>query len=279
MDLRASHLLHGDSREVIAGLPDACVDAIYIDPPFGTGDVQRGRDASYRDVDGDPDGYTARLMPWLSGSHRVLRETGSLFVHLDYRTVHYIKVALDRIFGNARFVNEIVWCYSVGGKSRRGFARKHDTILWYAKSADYAFYPDDIRVARRGGSHMRVVSDENGQPVQEKTDRKTGRVYRYPVSAGKIPEDWWSDIETLNHSDRERNGWPSQKPERLIERVIRAVTQPGELVADWFAGSGTTAAVANRLGRRYLTVDAEADAVERCRERLSPGSATAIDGL
>ena len=126
---------------------------------------------------------------------------------------------------------------------------------------------------------MRVVSDENGQPVQEKTDRKTGRVYRYPVSAGKIPEDWWSDLETLNHSDRERNGWPSQKPERLIERVIRAVTQPGELVADWFAGSGTTAAVANRLGRRYLTVDAEADAVERCRERLSPGSATAIDGL
>ena len=270
MDLSASHLLHGDSREVIAALPDACVDAIYIDPPFGTGDVQHGRDASYRDVDGEPDSYTAWLAPWLTGSHRVLRDTGSLFVHLDYRTVHYVKVALDRIFGNARFVNEIVWCYSVGGKSRRGFARKHDTILWYAKSADYAFYPDDIRVARRGGSHMRVVADENGQPVQEKTDRKTGRVYRYPVSAGKIPEDWWSDIETLNHSDRERNGWPSQKPERLLERVIRAVTQPGELVADWFAGSGTTAAVANRLGRRYLTVDAEADAVARCRQRLAP---------
>jgi DNA modification methylase len=185
-------------------------------------------------------------------------------VHLDYRAVHYVKVALDRLFGRDQFVNEIVWCYAVGGKGRRGFGRKHDTILWYARSIDWAFYPEAVRVPRRGGSHMRVVDG-----VQEKTDRKTGRIYRYPVAAGKVPEDWWIDVETLNHSDRERTGWPSQKPERLVERILQAVTVPGNRVADWFAGSGTTAAVAQRLGRGFLTVDREPAAIEVCRARLT----------
>jgi DNA modification methylase len=116
---------------------------------------------------------------------------------------------------------------------------------------------------------MRVVLDEAGAPVQEKTDRRTGRVYRYPVAAGKVPEDWWVDIETLNHSDRERTGWPSQKPERLLERILRAVTGPGDRVADWFAGSGTTAAVAQRLARGFVTTDREAGAIALCRARLA----------
>ena len=110
---------------------------------------------------------------------------------------------------------------------------------------------------------MRVVDG-----VQEKTDRRTGRVYRYPIAAGKVPEDWWTDVETLNHSDAERTGWPSQKPERLIERILAAVTQPGDLIADWFAGSGTTAAVARRLGRHFVAVDREAAAVAIIKKRL-----------
>src|SRR5262249_54069163 len=201
--------------------------------------------------------------PYLEHSRRVLTPTGSLFVHLDYRAVHYVKVALDRLFGRDQFVNEIVWCYAVGGKGRRGFGRKHDTILWDARRVDWAFYPDAVRVPRRGGSHMRVVDG-----VQEKTDRKTGRIYRYPVAAGKVPEDWWIDIETLNHSDRTRTGWPSQKPERLLERVLNAATRAGDRVADWFAGSGTTAAVAQRLGRGFATADREAAAVAIATARL-----------
>ncbi|MDB4960253.1 MAG: methylase domain protein [Myxococcales bacterium] len=267
-DRPADQIVHGDAFEVLAQHDDATLDAIYIDPPFGTGIVRQGRGHQYADRADDPDAFIAWLSPMLEHSHRVLAPQGSLFVHLDYRAVHYVKVALDRLFGRERFVNEIVWCYSVGGKSRRGFARKHDTILWYARSADWAFYPDAVRVPRRGGSHMRVVLD-GGTPVQEKTDRKTGRVYRYPVAAGKVPEDWWTDIETLNHSDRERTGWPSQKPERLIERILRAVTAPGDRVADWFAGSGTTAAVAQRLARRFVTVDREAEAIELCVARLA----------
>jgi DNA modification methylase len=261
-------LVCGDALEELARQGDGALDAIYIDPPFGTGIVRHGRGHRYADRADDPDAFVAWLSPILEHSRRVLAGTGSLFVHLDYRAVHYVKVALDRLFGRARFVNEIVWCYAVGGKSRRGFGRKHDTILWYARGEDWAFYPDAVRVPRRGGSHMRVVLD-GGAPVQEKTDRRTGRVYRYPIAAGKVPEDWWTDVETLNHSDRERTGWPSQKPERLIERILRAVTAPGDRVADWFAGSGTTPAVAQRLGRRFVAVDREPDAIALCMSRLA----------
>lgn len=259
----------GDAIDDITGWQDGLLDAIYIDPPFGTGTEKRGRTESLRYADraDDPDAFVSWLLPYLAHGRRLLAPTGSLFVHLDYRTVHYVKVALDRLFGRERFINEIVWCYSVGGKSRRGFGRKHDTILWYARGADHAFYPDAIRVPRRGGSHMRVVRDGD-EVVQEKTDRRTGRVYRYPVSEGKIPEDWWVDIETLNHSDRERVGWPSQKPERLIERLLGSVALRGGRVADWFVGSGTTAAVAQRLGMRFDVYDREPAAIAICIERL-----------
>src|SRR5215470_2229459 len=256
-------LIHGDAIAVLPVETEA-VDAIYIDPPFGTGAVQRGRGLAYADRADDPVAFVTWLEPFLDHSRRLLAPTGSLFVHLDYRAVHYVKVALDRLFGRERFVNEIVWCYSVGGKSRRGFGRKHDTILWYARGADHAFYPDAVRVPRRGGSHMRLVGG-----VQEKTDKKTGRVYRYPVAAGKVPEDWWTDVETLNHSDRERTGWPSQKPERLIERVLGAVTRPGDRVGDWFVGSGTTAAVAQRMRRGFMAIDREPEAVAVTQARLT----------
>jgi DNA modification methylase len=274
-DAVVDRVIHADAAAIAATTPDASLDAIYIDPPFGTGMTQRGRAAAYADRADDPEAFVAWLSPVLQHAHRALAPTGSLFVHLDYRSVHYTKVALDRLFGRARFVNEIVWCYAVGGKSRRGFGRKHDTILWYARGDAWAFYPDAVRVARRGGSHMRLVSG-----VQEKTDKKTGRVYRYPVQAGKIPEDWWTDIETLNHSDRERTGYPSQKPERLVERILSAVTRPGDRVADWFAGSGTTAAVAQRLGRRFTVADRERAAVETCvRRLLAQGRALATAGM
>jgi DNA modification methylase len=273
-DARADQLLLGEALAVLGALPDGALDAIYVDPPFGTGLIRHGRGHRYPDRAEDPERFVEWLIPHLEHSRRTLASHGSLFVHLDYRTVHYVKVALDRLFGRARFVNEIVWCYAVGGKGRRGFGRKHDTILWYARGDDWAFYPEAVRIPRRGGSHMRLVDG-----VQEKTDRRTGRVYRYPVQAGKVPEDWWTDIETLNHSDRERTGWPSQKPGRLVERVLAAVTRPGDRVADWCVGSGTTAAVAQRIGRRFVAVDREATAIEIAADRLiAQGQALAAVG-
>ncbi len=271
-------LVCDEAAAELARTPDGALAAIYVDPPFGTGLVQKGRGHQYADRADDPEAFVAWIAPQLAECRRALAATGSIFVHLDYRAVHYVKVALDRLFGRARFVNELVWCYAVGGKSRRGFARKHDTILWYARGADYAFYPDAIRVPRRAGSHMRATLID-GLAVQEKTDRKTGRIYRYPVSAGKIPEDWWTDIETLNHSDRERVGWPSQKPERLIARIVAAVTVPGDRVGDFFAGSGTTAVVAQRLARGFVAVDREPAAIALAVERLRrQGTVLAADG-
>ena len=269
----------GDSAAVAAARPAGSLDLIYVDPPFGTGRAQRGRGGAYADDGDDPEAHVAWLTPWLEASRAALAPTGSLFVHLDWRAVHYVKVALDRLFGRTCFAGEVVWCYAVGGKSRRGFGRKHDTILWYGRTPDWAFYPDQVRVPRRGGSHMRVVLDEDGRRVQEKTDRRTGKVYRYPVADGKVPEDWWTDIETLNHSDAERTGWPSQKPERLLARIITAVTRDGDAVADWFVGSGTTAVVAQRTGRRFLVADAAADAIAITTARLErQGQAMAAAG-
>ncbi len=272
-------LLEADCVEAQAGLVDESLDLIYMDPPFGTGIVRKSGDANYDDRLSDPDLFLEWLAPCLTGCHRLLKPSGSLFVHLDYRTVHYVKVQLDRLFGRQHFVNEIIWCYSVGGKSRRSFGKKHDTILWYAKSSDYLFFPQEVAVPRKGSSHMRVVMDEDGKPVQEKTDRKTGKVYRYPISAGKVPEDWWTDIETLNHSDRERVGWPTQKPSRLLERIIKATTEPGQRVADWFSGSGTTAVTAQRLGRSFTVTDRSPEAISCAVERLqAQGSMLAGQG-
>ena len=276
----ADRLIHGDNLPVLGALADRSIDLVYVDPPFGTGAPRRARaGGGYEDPGGDPDAFVAWLLPCLAESRRLLAPHGSLFVHLDYRAVHYVKVALDRLFGRERLVNEIAWCYSVGGKSRRSFGRKHDTILWYARGSEHAFFPEAVRVPRKPSSHMRVVPGPDGAPVQEKTDRRTGKVYRYPVAAGKVPEDWWTDIETLNRGDRERTGWPTQKPERLLERIVSAASAPGARVADWFAGSGTTAVVAQRLGRGFVAVDREADAIAIAAGRLErAGRALAAAG-
>ena len=260
-------VLCADNLTVLGELPDAAIDLIYVDPPFATGARRAGPAGSYPDRGGAV-AFVAWIEPRLREFHRVLKPTGSLFVHLDFRSVHHVKVALDRIFGEDALVNEIVWCYSVGGKSRRAFGRKHDTILWYARGVRYAFYPERVRIARKPGSHMKLVRDADGRAVQVKRDAKTGKIYSYPVDAGKVPEDYWTDIETLNRSDAERTGWPTQKPAALLRRIILGTTQPGDVVADFFCGSGTTAVVAAELGRRYLAVDCVDAAAAITRARL-----------
>jgi DNA modification methylase len=262
------NIIHGDNLEVLRGLDARSFDLIYIDPPFATGKARSGRAGGYSDHL-RLEAYLVWLRPRLAELHRVLKDTGSLFVHLDWRVVHYVKVELDRIFGMRQLVNEIIWCYSVGGKGQRSFGRKHDTILWYARGAEHAFYPDAVRIARKPRSHMRVIRDEAGSEIQVKRDRKTGKTYTYPVADGKVPEDYWTDIETLNRGDRQRTGWPTQKPEALLARIIDATTRPGDRVGDFFCGSGTTAVVAKRRGRKFLAVDASAEAIRITQERVA----------
>lgn len=266
-------LLAGDAQ---TGMPSlrGRVDLIYIDPPFDSkadyrtkitlpgGDIQQKptvvEQFAYADTwEEGTVSYLKMLYPRLVLMRELLSSTGSIYVHIDWHVGAYVKVFLDDVFGKESFLNEIMWCYSIGGKGSRFYGRKHDTIYFYSKSKNYIFNGKDKLVAteRKENSHMRVKVDEDGREYQEKTDKKSGKVYRYYVDEGKIPNDYWTDIEQLNREDSERVGYATQKPERLLERIVSASTNPGDLVCDFFGGSGTTAAVAEKLGRRWITGD------------------------
>ena len=266
-------LLAGDAQ---TGLPSlrGKVDLIYIDPPFdskadyrtkislpGT-DIQQKptviEQFAYADTwEEGTISYLKMIYPRLVLMKELLSECGSIYVHIDWHVGHYVKLLLDEIFGKDLLLNEIMWCYSIGGKGSRFFGRKHDVIFLYSKSSHYIFNGKDQLVAteRKENSHMRLKVDEDGREYQEKTDKKSGKVYRYYVDEGKIPNDYWIDIEQLNREDSERVGYATQKPERLLERIIAASSNKDSLVCDFFGGSGTTAAVAERLGRRWITCD------------------------
>src|SRR6478735_3362201 len=266
-------VVFGDNLDVARGLPDGSFRLIYLDPPFNTGRTQRHRAVdTIRDPDGDRSGfggeryrtvvrtlygyddrfedYWAFLEPRLAEAWRLLDDRGTLYLHLDYREAHYAKVALDALFGRDSFLNEIIWAYDYGGKTNRRWPAKHDTILVYVKDPS-AYLFDNETVDREPYMAPGLVTPEK-------------------VERGKLPTDvWWHTIVTTNGS--ERTGYPTQKPEGILRRIVQASSAPGDAVLDLFAGSGTTGAVASALGRRFLLVDANPDAVEVMRARL-PGA-------
>jgi len=163
---------------------------------------------------------TARLIPL----HRVLKPTGSLYLHCDPTASHYLKIIMDVIFSKENFINEIIWCYDTGGRAKRYFPRKHDTILWYTKSQEYNFYYENVALARDTSTmHEPILHDEEGRPYQRNI--KFGKEYRYYLDKGVLPNDWWVDLQAINPSAKERLGYPTQKPEALLDRIINAVTK------------------------------------------------------
>jgi len=263
-------LVVAEALDILRQLPTGIVDLIYIDPPFGTGSIRRldsirtgagGKtrkgfgdrtyqyevrsSRQYRDDMPLPE-YLRFLEEHLREAHRVLADHGSIYVHLDFHTVHRARIILDAIFGPDRFLNEIIWAYDYGGRPRDRWPRKHDNILWYAKSDSWVFNRDEVD---------RIPYMAPGLVGPGKAAR------------GKLPTDvWWLTIVPTN--SRERTGYPTQKPEKLLERIIRASSRPGDLVLDFFGGSGTTAVVAQRLGRRYLLVDRNPEAIAIAAARL-----------
>ena len=187
--------------------------------------------------------------------YRVLRSEGSMYLHCDSTASHYLKELMDSIFGHKNFRNEIIWCYSIGGRSNKTFGRKHDTILRYSKSSKYTFNADDpkVRIPRKPDSHMKVITNEVGEQWQEKADKKTGKKYRYPLD--KVANDYWIDIEQLNREDSERIGYPTQKPLALYERIVAASSNKGDLVLDPFCGCATTCVAAEKLKRQWIGID------------------------
>lgn len=287
----------GDNLQVMSHLLKEFrgkVNLIYIDPPFDSkadykkkiklrgheveNDYTAFEEKQYTDI-WTNDEYLQFMYERLILMRELLADDGSIFVHCDWRANSYLRLIIDEVFGEGRHVNEIIWCYSIGGKGNNQYARKHDTIYYYSKSSRRIFNGRDplVVVERKPNSHMRLKKDDDGRFYQEKTDKKSGKVYRYYVDEGKIPEDYWTDIEQLNREDSERISYPTQKPERLIARIIAGSSNPGDIVFDCFMGSGTTQAVAMKLGRRFIGADINLGSIQTTTARLL-NVATQING-
>lgn len=242
-------------------LQSNAIDMIYTDPPFGTQSVQklsskRGGDVisslSYADVHGD---YLKFLREHFAEFHRVLKLTGTLYVHLDYRWVHYAKCILDEIFGRECFLNEIIWAYDFGGRGKKCWPKKHDNILVYSRSRDeHVFNWNDIdRIPYAAPELQRV-----GRSEEDAAKR---------IAEGKVPTDvWWMSI--VGTQARERTGWPNQKPVKLVKRVIVASSPKGGIILDPFAGSGTTGQAALESSRQFILADDSDDALRIMCERF-----------
>jgi site-specific DNA-methyltransferase (adenine-specific) len=264
-------ILLGENLELLPGFADGSFQLIYIDPPFNTGRRQERR--TLRAV-GDPDGerigfggrryrtellerssyrdsfadYLDFLAPRLEEAHRLLGPEGTLYFHIDYRESHHCKLLLDEIFGRASFLNEIVWAYDFGARARRRWPAKHDTILVYVKDPD-RYHFDSEEVDREPYMAPGLVGEEK-------------------AARGKLPTDvWWHTIVPTNGT--EKTGYPTQKPEGVLRRIVAASSRPGDWCLDFFAGSGTLGAVAARMGRHYVLIDSNPEAVRVMRQRLA----------
>lgn len=274
-----NRLILGDKTHVLpALLPEftARINLIYIDPPFMTGrDFTNDGQLAYSDKwHNNLDTYLQWLYATFLALRTLLAQNGSLYIHLDWRVVHYAKVILDEIFGynpNGKgpgFKNEIIWHYQSGGRSQKTYARKHDTLLLYTKSDQYCFHGERIG-ERRGAhkrNHMRKHQENNGRISW--TIRSAGKLYTYSEDTPMTPSDVWSDISHLHQKDPERNGYATQKPAALLERIILASSEENDLVLDCLCGSGVTPAVAEQLNRRWIASDQSDLAIRLTRERL-----------
>lgn len=261
----------GDNLPVLQSLPDSSVDLIYIDPPFNTGKTQaRTQIRTEQSENGDRTGFGGRryetvkigskgyadifddylsfLEPRLDEAYRLLKPTGSLYFHIDYREVHYCKILLDAIFGRECFLNEIIWAYDYGGRSKDRWPAKHDNILVFVKDPEhYTFNRDAID---------RIPYMAPGLVGEEK------------AALGKLPTDtWWHTIVPTN--GKEKTGYPTQKPLGILRRIVSASSNPGDVVLDFFAGSGTTGAACLELDRRFILVDDNPQSIEVMKKRFA----------
>ncbi|MBQ7278239.1 MAG: site-specific DNA-methyltransferase [Clostridia bacterium] len=259
------------------------VQLIYLDPPFGTGDafLAKGGEGGLQFRDDMPEEeYIKWMRTILQGCHQLLSSTGSLYLHIDWRMSAKLRLLLDDIFSQDNFMDEIIWGYKTGGRATRFFPRKHDTILFYRKSRRVYFNIAAVGKPRgpQRRNHLKQFVDQTGRVGF--SIRSGGKLYTYYEDDPIYPSDVWTDIEHLQQKDKERTGYATQKPEALLERIILASSREGDLVADLFSGSGTTAAVAVKKGRRFLAVDASPAALLTLRRRLLANAArpTLLDG-
>ena len=255
--MKTNTIHYGDNLEIMRGFEDESIDIIYADPPFFTQRDWGDFDDRFEDIET----YVSWLRIRMYEMRRILKDTGSIYIHLDWHAVHYVKVMMDDIFGYDNFQNEIVWCYNSPVNSKKRFCRKHDTIFFYSKSGKWTFNSDDVRVPygawAKGKKSYKTTSFGLEKPVEVQLNEK-----------GRLCPDYW-DIPMIGSSSNERLGYKTQKPEALIERIIKASSNPGDVVLDPFCGSGTTLVAAHTLGRNYIGIDKNPDAIAICKERLA----------
>ena len=308
-------LFHGDNLAFLRAMNSESVDLIATDPPFNKGrDFHATPDslaagAKFQDrwswerdvhqdwVDQITDDYP-RLMEAIESARyahsdgmgaymcfmavrllamrRVLKPTGSIYLHCDPTASHYLKAVMDAIFGWKNFRNEIVWCYSHGGKSKRHFGKKHDCILLYSKTKNYTFNDTAVRVPMKSGKESfggKLMTDEDGRQYRlvygTKNAKGETRYYKYYLDEGKLPEDYWTDINSLQSGVKERTGYPTQKPLALYERILKASSNEDDIVLDPFAGCATTCVAAERLRRNWVGIDIWEKAPEVVVDRLN----------
>ena len=309
MNVQNRTLFIADNLDIMHGMDSEIVDLIYLDPPFNTkknykapiGSPAEG--ASFKDIWTDEDVkhewhgevaetneelyqiiqaaetvydksmklYLMAMTVRLFEMHRLLKNTGSIYLHCDPTASHYLKLVMDSLFGRQNFRNEIVWCYKTAGRSKIQFGRKHDVILFYSKSKNYVFDSDAVRIARQK-THMKVETDSEGHTWQVKRDKKSGKVYRYPTDLGILCPDWWVDIQQLNRSEKERTGYPTQKPLALLQRIIKASSNESDIVLDPFCGCATACVAAEQLQRQWIGIDISPSAETITKIRLEEAS-------
>lgn len=267
-----NRIFHGDNLEfmeiLIAEGYENSIDLIYIDPPYmsasnyhaktvieSQGSKQTVSRLAFEDTwNYDSENYLTHVYPRIKAMYKMLKDNGSIFVHLDFHISHYVKVLLDEIFTPEAFINEIVWCYSGGSGAGRNFQRKHDVILWYVKGPDYIFNPQ-YRPYTEG-------------TIQRGLTKVKGDKYKLNEKGANL-QDWWVDInKILSPTARENLKFPTQKPFNLIKRIVSAASNPGSVVADFYAGSGTTAAVCQQMNRQWLCCDSSQLAIDTMLSRL-----------
>lgn len=231
------------------------IDLIYIDPPFGN-DFDKKWNLKWNSIQD----YINQMYPRVFLMREMLKPTGSFYYHCDPTASHYIKMMLDQIFGMENFRNEIVWCYTGPSAAKRFFPEKHDVILFYSKSDKYTFNVDDIRIPYKG-----TLAPQG--PNRKWNENEEERIKK-AMELGKVVEDYWSDISIAVRSSKENLGYPTQKPEKLMERIELASSNPGDLVVDFYMGGGTTIAVAEKLKRNWIGVDINPRAIEITEQRL-----------
>ena len=257
--MKTNFIHYGDNLKFMKSLEGGKVDLIYIDPPFFTQKTQKavssGKNIYYHDSWKSTNSYLHFLVARVRRCHRLLKDTGVFCLHLNWRSSHIMKLWCDKIFGGDNFINEIVFSYNGGGYSKRAYPRKHDNILIFSKSDKYSFsieykdYRKNVQEVNRGnfGDSLRTVNLERGTPVT----------------------DVWSDIRTVVGWSPEEEGYPTQKPIPLLKRLIKSFSNKGDIVADFFCGSGTTLVAAKQLGRNFIGCDISKDAISISNKRLS----------